>query len=66
METHELELEIAPDGTVRMKVRGAKGPVCDKYAEWLFRLMESEGEIEHTEEYYEQPTGVDINLEVRG
>jgi acylphosphatase len=66
METHELELEIAPDGTVRMHVRGAKGAACEKYAEWLTRLLVGEATIERTEEYYEQSAGVDVDLGVRG
>ena len=66
METHELDIEIATDGTVRMHVRGAKGPACEKYAEWLTRILAGDAEIERTEEYYEQSTGVDVDLEVRG
>ena len=66
METHELEFEIAPDGTVRMEVRGVKGPGCDKYSDWLMRLLESEGTVERTAEYYEQSTGTNIDLGVRG
>lgn len=66
METHELDIEIAADGTVRMHVRGAKGPACEKYAEWLTGLLAGQSEIERTEEYYEQSTGIDIDLGARG
>lgn len=66
METHELEIEIAADGVVRMHVRGAKGATCEKYAEWLTRLLAGDATVERTEEYYEQSTGVNVDLGVRG
>lgn len=64
METHELDIEIAPDGTVRVHVRGAKGPACEKYAVFFQDVLNSRGEVERTGEYYETPTGVDVDLGV--
>ncbi|MCC8190762.1 MAG: DUF2997 domain-containing protein [Planctomycetes bacterium] len=66
METHELEIEIRPDGTVRTHVRGVKGPACEQYAALVQSILDGESVIERTEEYYEQPTGVTIDLRVRG
>lgn len=66
METHELDVEIAADGTVRVHVRGAKGPACEKYAEFFQAVLNARGEVERTGEYYEPPTGVDVDLKVRG
>ncbi|MBN2451760.1 MAG: DUF2997 domain-containing protein [Lentisphaeria bacterium] len=62
METHELNIEIRPDGQVRVHVAGAKGPACMDYVRLLQQVMGAEGEIEHTSEYYEPPTGVKIRI----
>lgn len=64
METHELAIEILPDGTVRMTVHGAKGPVCEKYAELFQHILAGEMDVERTQEYYEAPTGVNVDLRI--
>ena len=65
METHEIEIEVRPDGTVRAHVQGAKGAGCLEYAKLLEQLLGSQGEVQHTSEFYEEPTGVQIRLETR-
>lgn len=65
METHEFDIEISPEGVVRVHVTGAKGPVCEKYAELFQHILSGETEVEKTQEYYEQPTGVQIDLRIR-
>lgn len=65
METHELDIAILPDGTVRMEVHGAKGPECEKYAALFQQILAGEVvETERTQEYYEASTGVTVNLRV--
>ena len=65
METHEIEIEVRPDGTVRAHVRGAKGTGCLEYAKLLEQLLGTKGEVQHTSEFYEEPTSVAIRLETR-
>jgi hypothetical protein len=65
METHELDIEIAPDGTVRVHVGGAKGPACEKYAEFFHHVLAGDMDVERTNEYYETPAGVDVDLGIR-
>lgn len=65
METHELEIEVRPDGTVRLRVRGAKGPACEEYAKLFQDILSGESVVERTQEYYEAPTGVRVDLRVR-
>ena len=63
METHELDIEITPDGQVKVHVHGAKGSACMDYVKLLQTMMGAEGELQHTSEYYEPPSGVRIHLE---
>ena len=65
METHEIEIEVRPDGTVRAHVQGAKGAGCLEYAKLLEQLLATKAEVQHTSEFYEPPTGVGIRLETR-
>ncbi|MCX7933851.1 MAG: DUF2997 domain-containing protein [Planctomycetota bacterium] len=66
METHEFEIQILPDGQVKIHIKGVKGPACEEYARLFQRLMSQEGKIERTHEYYEPPTDVRIDVEQRG
>lgn len=63
METHELDIEVRPDGTVKVHIRGAKGPSCMEYTKLFEQILNSTGEAERTSEYYEPPTGVQIRLD---
>ena len=64
METHELEISIGPDGKVRAHIKGVKGAACEEYVKLLEKILNSQGtDVEHTAEYYEPPTGVEIHIE---
>lgn len=63
METHELDIEIRPDGEIRVHVKGAKGPGCLRYAEMLEEILGAKGTRELTSEYYEAQAGVDVHVE---
>ncbi len=66
MECHELEIEVRPDGDVRLHIRGAKGHACMDYVKLLETLLASQAkEVEHTAEFYEAPTGVQIRVDQR-
>jgi hypothetical protein len=63
MEVHELEITIAPDGELRVETKGVKGAACEEYAELIQRIFGEAHTVEHTSEYYEPSTGVEIHLE---
>lgn len=51
---HEIEIIIAPDGEVRLDVKGMKGPTCLTAVK---KLADQVGELKRTDikpEYYEQ------------
>ena len=62
METHEIEIEVRPDGTVQARVLGAKGPACLEYARLIEKILGAQGQVELTSEYYEAPTEVQIHV----
>ena len=61
MEKHELEIEILPDGKVRVEVHGAKGTECLEYAEMMEKLVGLLESKQLTAEYYEPPAKVRIH-----
>lgn len=63
MEAHELDISIRPDGTVSIHVQGVKGAACEAYAKLFEEILNNTGEREHTAEYYEPATGIEIRLE---
>ena len=63
MECHEFDIEIKPDGEVKIHVKGAKGPLCLEYAKLFEKILGSSGTRELTGEYYEAPSGVQIHIE---
>ena len=66
MEVHELEITIAPDGELKVEVKGAKGAACMEYAKRIESIFSEAHTVEHTSEYYEPATGVEIHLEDKG
>ena len=62
MESHEILIEIGPDGKVRAEIRGAKGKACLKYAQLLESIIGKETERELTSEYYEPESTTSIDL----
>ncbi|MFC1671647.1 DUF2997 domain-containing protein [Planctomycetota bacterium] len=65
METHEFDISIQPDGKVRIHVKGAKGPACQEYVKLFEEILNAEGQVEHTNEFYEPPTDVSIHIDQR-
>jgi len=60
MEKHEIEIEILPDGKVRVETFGMKGPQCVHYAELLARIVGSIDQKTLKAEFYETPPAVRI------
>lgn len=63
MESHELEITIDRSGKVRVHVKGVKGEACLEYLKLFEKMLNATGKVEHTAEFYEPPTGVQIHIE---
>jgi len=61
MDKHELEIEILPDGTVRVEVFGVKGADCMQYAELMEKIVGMLQEKKVKNEFYEKPPTVRIH-----
>ena len=61
----ELEVSIAPDGTVQVHVTGFPGKQCLKVKEMLEEIVGPLQSQRLTSEYYEPETESHINLERR-
>jgi hypothetical protein len=60
-ERHDIEIAIHPDGTLEYTIKGMKGSGCEN----ISALLEKLGQVTHEEktgEYYEQDSGVNINI----
>ena len=53
MEQHDIEIEIAKDGQVKVHIRGVKGKQCLGYVEFLSKIVGPVAESRLTQEYYE-------------
>ena len=65
MDNPEFELEIRPDGQVKVLVKGVSGQTCMNYADLLAEIIGREESRERTAEYYEQDRSVRINAQQR-
>ncbi|MBN1257187.1 MAG: DUF2997 domain-containing protein [Planctomycetes bacterium] len=63
MEKHELDITISPNGEVKVHIKGVKGPACLEYAKIFEKILGEASDVEHTHEYYEPPTEVEIQVE---
>jgi hypothetical protein len=63
MEQHHIEIEIRPDGEVKVHIQGAKGRQCLKYAELFKQIVGVVKQQEMTHEFYEPEPRVALNLE---
>ena len=63
MECHEFDIEILPDGQVKVHIKGVKGQACLDYVKLFEQIMGEATQIQHTAEYYAPPTGVGIHVE---
>jgi len=61
MEKHELEIEILPNGKVRVETFGVKGPQCMEYAEMMQKIVGSLQDKKLKTEFYETPPKVRIH-----
>jgi len=62
LETHEFDIQIRPDGQVKIHMKGIKGAVCMEYAKFFEEIIGKAQEVTHTSEYYEPPSGVQIKI----
>ena len=53
MPAREIDIQIAPDGTVRATVSGIKGPACQELAKELAQIIGQELSFAPTAEFYE-------------
>ena len=63
MEEHNIEIEIAKDGQVKVHVRGVKGEQCLGYVEFLSKVVGPVAENRLTQEYYERDGKARIDAE---
>ena len=64
----ELEIEIAPNGEVKIQVKGLKGKKCLKYMDVFKEVVGEVSAVIRTREFYEpEPkTKIDVSGERRG
>lgn len=61
-----VELEVRPDGTVRVHVSGVPGPDCERWEAALQVVLRGEVvEREHTPEYLQAPRALAARLLAR-
>lgn len=65
-EKKELEITISPDGEVQVRVKCVKGQSCVDETRFLEEALgDTIASRELTDEYYEQPAGVDHTQKAR-
>ena len=64
MAKEELEIEIGPDGKVKVRTIGIKGSRCLDVAEMVARIIGQEQSRQLTSEYYEGQTDVQQHVDV--
>jgi len=62
MAQHDIEIDIQPDGKVRVHVKGAKGKACLEYAKWLEMIVGTLEQQRLTSEYYEPELKESVKL----
>lgn len=61
---HEIEIEIMPNGEVKVEIRGIKGKKCVTYAKQIANIVGKIKEEKFTNEFYEPESEVGIvNIE---
>jgi hypothetical protein len=58
----EIEIEVLPDGTVRLHTHGIKGAKCDEELKPIERALGDVSGSKRTSEYYEQSTGTSTKV----
>lgn len=62
MKQPEFEIEIRPNGEVKVLVKGVSGQQCMSFADMLTEIVGKEKSRERTAEYYEQEGAVRIEV----
>ncbi len=65
MDAPEFEIEIRPNGEVKVLVKGTGGQRCLSYADMLAEIVGKEKSRKLTAEYYEQDSSVRIQARQR-
>jgi hypothetical protein len=65
MDAPEFEIEIRPNGEVKVLVKGSSGQRCLSYADMLVEIVGKEKSRQLTTEYYQQDGVVRINAQQR-
>jgi len=63
MKKHDIEIEIRPDGEVKIHVKGLKGKGCMNYVEFFKRIVGEVKEQKLTHEYHEPEEARNIEEE---
>lgn len=63
MPAREIDIQIAPDGTVRATVSGIKGPACQELAKELAHIIGQELSFAPSAEFYECEEHRDVDIE---
>ena len=63
-ERQEIDIEITPDGEVKLTVRGAPGGACLELTRKLEEELGIVVEREKTSEFYQQPTTVQDEVKI--
>ena len=58
----EIEITIAPDGTVSASIAGIKGPGCKELARELARIVGEEVSFSPSSEYFEPEEQIGIEV----
>ncbi len=51
---YEIDIEVRPDGSVGLGVKGAKGKKCKEITKFLEEALGDVTHVEYTPEYYEE------------
>lgn len=63
MSAREIDIHIAPDGTVHAAISGIKGPACQELAKELAQIIGQELSFSATAEFYECEEELDVDIE---
>ena len=58
----EIEITIAPDGTVSAVIAGVKGPACKVLAQELAQIIGEEVSFSPSSEYFEPEEQLDVEV----
>jgi hypothetical protein len=65
MDAPEFEIEVRPNGEVKVLVKGISGQRCLNYADMLAEIVGKEKSRQLTTEYYQQDSAVRIQAQQR-